>query len=119
MAAVHEQAGGRNLAGLAWLQLQSWPNNTSTHNQVLVQVVAAVRQQAGGWDSARLAAHLERLARKGELGEGWQLALDMYTRLGMHDRHCQMLLSKVQVPNKQSDAVDSGTSYGTVVNHWC
>lgn len=61
------------------------------------QVVAALHQQAGGWDSPRLASHLERLARKGELLEGWQLALDMYTRLGMHDRHCQMLLSKGKV----------------------
>ncbi len=54
-----------------------------------------MHEQKGGWDSARLASHLERLARKGGLAEGWHLALDMYTRLGMHDRCCQMLLSKV------------------------
>lgn len=42
-----------------------------------------------------MASHLERLARKGDLAEGWHLALDTYTRLGMHDRNCQMLLSKV------------------------
>ncbi|KAL0036895.1 hypothetical protein WJX77_003973 [Trebouxia sp. C0004] len=61
------------------------------------QVVAALHEQKGGWDSARMASHLERLARKGGLAEGWHLALDMYTRLGMHDRQCQMLLSKGKV----------------------
>ncbi|KAA6415276.1 MAG: hypothetical protein FRX49_13638, partial [Trebouxia sp. A1-2] len=61
------------------------------------QVVTTLHEQKGGWDSARLASHLERLARKGALAEGWHLALDMYTRLGMHDRHCQMLLSKGKV----------------------
>ena len=64
---------------------------------VALQVVAAVHQQRGGWDCPRLASHLERLAGKGQLGEGWQLALDMYTRLGMHDRHCHMLISKVSL----------------------
>jgi len=54
-----------------------------------------LHEQKGGWDSVRLASHLERLARKGDLAEGWHLALDTYTRLGMHDRNCQMLLSKV------------------------
>ncbi|KAL0046520.1 hypothetical protein WJX82_002723 [Trebouxia sp. C0006] len=61
------------------------------------QVVTALHEQKGGWDSARLASHLERLARKGGLAEGWHLALDMYTCLGMHDRCCQMLLSKGKV----------------------
>ena len=59
------------------------------------QVVSTLHQQGGGWDSGALAAHLERLARKAELPEAWQLALDMYARLGMHDKHCQMLLAKV------------------------
>ena len=54
-----------------------------------------LHQQAGKWDSVDLASHLERLARKGDLPQGWQLALDMYTKLGLHDRQCQMLLNKV------------------------
>ena len=59
------------------------------------QVVSALHQHGEGWDSGALATHLERLARKAELPEAWQLALDMYARLGMHDKHCQMLLAKV------------------------
>lgn len=61
------------------------------------QVVAMLQQQARRWDSADLASHLERLARKGDLPQGWQLALDMYTKLGLHDRQCQMLLNKGKV----------------------
>ncbi|KAL3156053.1 hypothetical protein ABBQ32_013041 [Trebouxia sp. C0010 RCD-2024] len=61
------------------------------------QVVCSLHQQGGGWDSGALAAHLERLARKAELPEAWQLALDMYARLGMHDKRCQMLLAKGKV----------------------
>ena len=65
-----------------------------------VQVVTWLHQQAGAWDSVHLAAHLERLGRKGGLAEEWQLALDMYARLGMHDRHCQMLLAKASRPEQ-------------------
>lgn len=54
-----------------------------------------LHQQGGGWDSGPLAAHLERLARKAQLAGAWQLALDMYSRLAMHDKQCQMLLAKV------------------------
>ena len=32
-----------------------------------------LHQQAGKWDSADLALHLERVARKGDLPQGWQL----------------------------------------------
>ena len=76
--------------------LQLLCTDVDVEGRVLVQVVASLHQQGGGWDSANLASHLERLGRKGELVEGWQLALDMYARLGMHDRHCQMLLAKVR-----------------------
>ena len=58
-------------------------------------MVSWLHQQGRGWDSGPLASHLERLARKAELDEAWQLALDMYARLAMHDKHCQMLLAKV------------------------
>lgn len=58
-------------------------------------MVSWLHQQGGGWDSGPLASHLERLARRGELAGAWQLALDMYSRLAMHDKHCQMLLAKV------------------------
>lgn len=66
------------------------------------QVVCSLHQQGGGWDSGALAAHLERLARKAELPEAWQLALDMYARLGMHDKRCQMLLAKVNCLSVQA-----------------
>ena len=54
-----------------------------------------LRQSAPAWDSADMASHLERLARTGSFLKGWHAALDMYARLGMHDRHCHMLLAKV------------------------
>lgn len=58
-------------------------------------MVSWLHQQAGAWDSGPLASHLERLARKAELPGAWQMALDMYARLAMHDKRCQMLLAKV------------------------
>lgn len=79
----------------AKMQASNCTTSYDVSSWVAVQVVAAVHQQRGGWDSPRLASHLERLAGKGEVGEGWQLALDMYARLGLHDRHCHMLISKV------------------------
>lgn len=73
-------------------EVGSGANAVLTH---CAQVVSSLHQQGGGGDSGALAAHLERLARKAELPEAWQLALDMYSRLGMRDKHCQMLLAKV------------------------
>ena len=60
-----------------------------------MQVGMMLRQAAPAWDSAIMASHIEHLARKGTFPEGWHGALDMYARLGMHDRHCHMLLSRV------------------------
>lgn len=60
-----------------------------------MQVGVMVRQAAPAWDSAVMASHIEHLARKGIFPEGWHGAMDMYARLGMHNRHCHMLLSKV------------------------
>ena len=64
-------------------------------HQSHMQVGMMLRQAAPAWDSAIMASHMERLAKKGIFPEGWHGALDMYARLGMHDRHCHMLLSKV------------------------
>lgn len=69
--------------------------NRTLNTRYCGQVVSWLHQQGGGWDSGPLASHLERLARRGELPGAWQLALDMYARLAMHDKHCQMLLAKV------------------------
>lgn len=56
-----------------------------------------LRQVAPAWDSALVASHLEHLARKCKFAEGWHAALDMYARLGLHERYCHMLLTKVRV----------------------
>ena len=71
----------------------------------MVQVVSVLHQQGAGWDSARLASHLERLARKEALEGWWQLAQDMYTRLGMHEHHCQLLLTRVRLQSPASHAL--------------
>ena len=84
----------RNACGSISLQKRS-KSSQRQHDITTMQVGVMVRQAAPAWDSAVMASHIEHLARKGIFPEGWHGAMDMYARLGMHDRHCHMLLSKV------------------------
>ncbi|KAK9823149.1 hypothetical protein WJX72_000636 [[Myrmecia] bisecta] len=57
------------------------------------QVVATLATQPQ-LDSAILAEHLELLAKRGALPESRQLARAMWSRLGMYDQVCRMLLQQ-------------------------